>query len=335
MLIFALAYLGGVLTIVSPCILPVVPFVFTRADRPLVRGGLPLLVGMTLTFTAVATLAAVGGGWAVSANEYGRFIAMGVLALFGLALAGSRYLRCADGASRALGNRLSNAAGPTAALASLASARRCCSALRPACCGLPARAPCSDSFSPVLRYRVRICGRRSCSWRLPPAPQRPSPWRLLVGGRVFNAMKRSLVAAEWVRRGLGVAVLGAVVAIALGLDTGFLTRVSLASTTTVEQRLIERIQPAEAMEPPQGDRAMTGGPAMSGARPWPGDGDVWSAGVSGNTAMSGGSAMSGGAAMAGSAAMAGGAMMSAKGSNPGARSGSKGACRPCPARSSG
>ena len=46
MLIFILAYLGGILTIVSPCILPVLPFVFARADRPFVRNGLPLLVGM-------------------------------------------------------------------------------------------------------------------------------------------------------------------------------------------------------------------------------------------------------------------------------------------------
>ena len=34
MILFALAYLGGVLTILSPCILPVLPFVFARADRP-------------------------------------------------------------------------------------------------------------------------------------------------------------------------------------------------------------------------------------------------------------------------------------------------------------
>ena len=35
MLLFALAYIGGVLTIASPCILPVLPFVFARADpRP-------------------------------------------------------------------------------------------------------------------------------------------------------------------------------------------------------------------------------------------------------------------------------------------------------------
>ena len=35
MLIILLAYLGGVLTIVSPCILPVLPFVFARADQAL------------------------------------------------------------------------------------------------------------------------------------------------------------------------------------------------------------------------------------------------------------------------------------------------------------
>ena len=46
MIFFLLAYLGGILTIVSPCILPVLPLVFARADRPFVRSGLPLLVGM-------------------------------------------------------------------------------------------------------------------------------------------------------------------------------------------------------------------------------------------------------------------------------------------------
>ena len=37
MTLLVLAYLGGVLTIVSPCILPVLPFVFARADRPFLR----------------------------------------------------------------------------------------------------------------------------------------------------------------------------------------------------------------------------------------------------------------------------------------------------------
>lgn len=61
---------------------------------------------------------------------------------------------------------------------------------------------------------------------------------LLIGGRVFAMMKRSLGAGEWIRRGLGVAVLAGVAAIAFGLDTGLLARVSLASTNGLEQALV-------------------------------------------------------------------------------------------------
>jgi cytochrome c biogenesis protein CcdA len=86
MVLLVLAFLGGVLTLVSPCVLPVLPFVFARADRPFVRGGLPILIGMAATFTLVATLAAVGGGWAVQANQYGRWAALGLLAVFGATL---------------------------------------------------------------------------------------------------------------------------------------------------------------------------------------------------------------------------------------------------------
>jgi cytochrome c biogenesis protein CcdA len=86
MLLFILAYLGGVLTILSPCILPVLPFVFARANRSFLRSSLPLLAGMALTFALVATLAAVGGGWAVRANEAGRWAAIVLLGLFGLTL---------------------------------------------------------------------------------------------------------------------------------------------------------------------------------------------------------------------------------------------------------
>jgi hypothetical protein len=46
MALLVLAYLGGVVTIVSPCILPALPFAFARADRPFLRNGLPMLAGM-------------------------------------------------------------------------------------------------------------------------------------------------------------------------------------------------------------------------------------------------------------------------------------------------
>ena len=32
-----LAYLGGILTVASPCILPVLPFAFARAGQPFLR----------------------------------------------------------------------------------------------------------------------------------------------------------------------------------------------------------------------------------------------------------------------------------------------------------
>jgi len=86
MLLLILSYLGGVLTILSPCILPVLPFVFARTDQPFVRSGLPLLIGMVLAFAVVATLAAVGGGWVIQANQYGRWLAMALFTLFGLTL---------------------------------------------------------------------------------------------------------------------------------------------------------------------------------------------------------------------------------------------------------
>src|SRR5271169_4446413 len=110
MLLFVLAYIGGVLTILSPCILPVLPFVFARADQPFLRRGLPMLIGMAATFALVATLAAVGGGWAVEANEYGRYAAIALLGLFGVTLL---FPELADRLTRplvALGARLSQSA---------------------------------------------------------------------------------------------------------------------------------------------------------------------------------------------------------------------------------
>jgi cytochrome c biogenesis protein CcdA len=39
MSVLILAFVGGLLTILSPCILPVLPFVFARLGQPLVRLG--------------------------------------------------------------------------------------------------------------------------------------------------------------------------------------------------------------------------------------------------------------------------------------------------------
>src|SRR6201996_1725412 len=117
MLLLLLAYLGGVLTILSPCILPVLPFVFARSDQPFRKSGLPLLVGMCLTFAVVASLATVGGGWAVRANQFGRVAALVLFGLFGLTLLFSSLAERLSRPLGQLGNRLSqnSDAGPSAA----------------------------------------------------------------------------------------------------------------------------------------------------------------------------------------------------------------------------
>ena len=62
---------------------------------------------------------------------------------------------------------------------------------------------------------------------------------LLVGGRVFAAMKRSIGAGEGVRKALGVLMLVAVGTIALGLDTRVLARLSTAQTFSFEHRIAQ------------------------------------------------------------------------------------------------
>jgi cytochrome c biogenesis protein CcdA len=236
MVLFVLAYLGGVLTIVSPCILPVLPFVFARADRPFLRSGLPMLVGMAATFAAVATLAAVAGGWAVAANQYGRVAALALLAVFGLALLFPGIANRLAQPFVAVGARLSQAAeqGPAGGGANVLP-----SVLLGVATGF-LWAPCAGPVLGLILTGAALEGANIETTLLlftfAAGAATSLALALLAGGRVFTAMKRSLGVGEWVRRGLGAAVLVAVVAIAFGVDTGFLTRVSTASTAALERR---------------------------------------------------------------------------------------------------
>ena len=236
MLLVFLAFLGGVLTILSPCVLPVLPFAFARSDQPFVRSTLPLLLGMALTFAAIATLAAVGGGWAVQLNSAGRIAALVVLAVFGVTLLSRR---ASDAFSRpfvAFGNRIVAAAGTSTVPAVTQSA------LLGVAMGF-LWAPCAGPILGLILTGAALSGPSAQTTILLFAYALGAVVSLalaiLVGGRVFDAMKRSLGAGEWIRRGLGVAVLAAVAAIALGWDTGVLKRLSLGSTNRVEQALID------------------------------------------------------------------------------------------------
>ncbi len=249
MTLFILAFLAGALTILAPCILPVIPFVFARADRPFLTSGLPLLAGMAVSFAGVATLATLGGAWAAEANDLGRGVAIAVLALMGLALLVPRWAERWTRPLVALGARLGAVAerveGRSRSRAVLASA------------GLGAAtgllwAPCAG---PVLGLVLTTAALQGASVHtslllLAYAAGAATSLGLALwaGSRVFALMKRGLGATEWLRRGLGAAVLAGVAVIALGWDTQLLARLVPAGSSAFELSLLERFvdRPAAA-----------------------------------------------------------------------------------------
>ncbi|MGX9719236.1 cytochrome c biogenesis protein DipZ [Stenotrophomonas acidaminiphila] len=236
MFLLLLAYLGGVLTLLSPCILPVLPFVFARADRPFLRSTLPLLAGMALMFAVVASLAAVGSRWVAQANQAGRWIALAVMAVFALALLWPALANRLLSPLQRLGGRLDASAGEGGGVGS--------SLLVGVATGL-LWAPCAGPILGLILTGAALQGANIGTSGLLLAYALGAATSLAlavwIGGRVLATLKRHLGAGEWIRRGLGVAALLAVVAIAMGWDTGVLTRLSTVSTARLEQGLLDAL----------------------------------------------------------------------------------------------
>jgi len=224
MLIYLLAFAGGVLTILSPCILPVLPFVFARAGQPFRRAGLPLLTGMALTFSLVAIAAAFGGHWVVRLNQGGRYAAMAIFLVLGISLV---FPSLADALTRPLvraGGRLQG--GP-----STESSIGKSFILGLILTGAALEGPGIRSSFLLLSFALGAATSLGIA--------------LFAGNQVFSALKRSLSYEARIRRGLGVAVILGVVSIALGWDTNLLTRFSFVNTSKAEAHLVDTLRPAK------------------------------------------------------------------------------------------
>jgi cytochrome c biogenesis protein CcdA/peroxiredoxin len=241
MLIYLLAFVGGVLTILSPCILPVLPFVFARADQPFRRSGLPLLVGMALTFSIVAIAAAFGGHWVVRLNQGGRYAAMAVFLVLGLTLL---FPSLAEMLTRPLVRAGSRLQGRPSTEISIGK-----SFVLGISTGL-LWAPCAGPILGLILTGAALQGpgARSSFLLLSFALGAAASLgiALFAGNKAFSAMKRSLAFEVWIRRALGVAVIMGVVAIALGWDTNLLTRFSFVNTSKAEARLISALDPGKS-----------------------------------------------------------------------------------------
>ena len=263
MLVLLLAYLGGVLTILSPCILPVLPFVFARADRPFLTNGLPLLAGMALTFALFASLAAFGGEAALAANQWGRWIALALLAAFALLLIFPSWSERAMRPLVQLGDRLATRSDGGGAGSSL---------LLGAATGL-LWAPCAGPILGLILTGAALGGASAQTGLLlfayAAGAATSLALALLIGGRVFAAMKRSIGAGEKVRRALGVLILIGVAAIAFRLDTKVLAKLSSGPTNQIERTLAGWLGMDEAMPSSSTSLDDKGPmPPISGATRW-------------------------------------------------------------------
>lgn len=238
MILYLAAFLGGMLTLLSPCILPVLPFVLARADQPLLRVRLPMLAGMAVVFAMVATLAAVGAGWAIQVNEWGRVAALLVLALFGLSLLSPTLAHWIAGPAVALGNRLAGQRANGAPGAFLLGAAT----------GL-LWTPCAGPILGLVLSGAAWQGPnlQSAMLLLSYAAGAATALGLVIaaGGRLMALMQRGRRASQWLRQGLGVAVLAGVASAALAADL-----YPLGSSTTgqqLESALLDTLAPQRTL----------------------------------------------------------------------------------------
>jgi cytochrome c biogenesis protein CcdA/thiol-disulfide isomerase/thioredoxin len=240
-----LAFVGGVLTILSPCILPVLPFVFARADQPFRRSGLPLLAGMALTFSLVAVAAAFGGHWVVRLNQGGRYVAMIVFLVLGISLL---FPSLAETMTRPLVQAGSRLQGGPSTESSVGK-----SFVLGISTGL-LWAPCAGPILGLILTGAAIegPGARSSFLLMSFALGAASSLgiALFAGNKAFSALKRSLSFEVWIRRALGVAVIMGVAAIALGWDTNLLTKFSFLNTSKAEAHLISALGAEKAAARP-------------------------------------------------------------------------------------
>ncbi|WP_160107227.1 cytochrome c biogenesis protein DipZ [Pseudomonas izuensis] len=264
---FLIAFLGGILTVLSPCILPVVPFLFAGADRK--RSSILLtLGGMALTFALVSSLAVVSSEWVIKASNAGRHVALIVMVLFALSLISARV---GDWLARPfvlLGNRLDpNSRKVSGPLGSL---------MIGVATGL-LWAPCAGPILGVILTSAMLHGANAGTSLLLVAYGLGSALSLgiliFAGRGLVNRLKPSIPVTGWLRRGAGVAVLAGAAVISTGADNVLLANTSSEGVGKVEKGVLETVPKvvdyfvskvkAESMDNAQG--AM---PSLSGAVEW-------------------------------------------------------------------
>ncbi|MEO7085446.1 MAG: cytochrome c biogenesis protein CcdA [Gemmatimonadaceae bacterium] len=234
-MILILAFLGGILTIASPCILPVLPLVFSRAERSFTRETLPLLAGLAVSFAATAALATAAVGWLVVASEIGRYLALALLAVVAVGLLSSRVAEWSVRPLHALGARLDASARGRSGAAG--------NALIGAAIGL-LWAPCAG---PILGLVIASASAgsatRAAGLFLAFAAGAAISLAAVVvtGNRALAALRGVGGMDRYIRPVLGVATLATVLAIAMGWDAALFAKGGLVRTASAEETLVNAL----------------------------------------------------------------------------------------------
>lgn len=265
---FLIAFLGGLLTVLSPCILPVVPFLFAGIDRT--RSSILLtLGGMVLTFALISSLAVVSSEWVIQANNAGRHVALVVMALFALSLISARISGWLASPFVLLGNRLDpqtrKMSGPLGSL------------MIGVATGL-LWAPCAGPILGVILTGAMLQGANAQTSLLLVAYGLGSALSLgtliFAGHGLVNRLKASIPVTGWLRRGTGFAVLAAALMISTGADKTLLAGASSESVSVLEKGVLQSVPKvveylvSKAKAEPTLDNAQGPMPSLSGAVEW-------------------------------------------------------------------
>lgn len=102
-----IAFLGGMLTLLSPCTLPVIPFLFASVKGQK-RHLAAMLAGMVVMFTALSLLVTVASAWVVQVAQAGRWLALVFLGAVALSLISPRIAQHLMAPVVRLGNQVND-----------------------------------------------------------------------------------------------------------------------------------------------------------------------------------------------------------------------------------
>lgn len=208
-----IAFLGGMISLLSPCTLPVIPLLFAgfQGQR---RHILALLAGMIVMFTLVALVATAASNWIAQATIAGRWVALVVLAIAALALIFPTFAQRIAGPAVSAGNLLNTRSGQTRGTLSAFLAGLAVGLLWSPCAGPILGAIFSLNIaghSAIATGALLAAYGSGCALML---------GLLVIGGRALMAPLRARSALmERLRKGAGVVMLATVAFNATGMTS--------------------------------------------------------------------------------------------------------------------